>query len=54
MRRPLAVLLAALALGVAMPGAPEIVRSAAGRVAPSDEEGGLLALFTEILPAYFA
>jgi hypothetical protein len=34
--------------------APETVRQAAGRVVPSDEQGGLLALFTEILPQYFA
>jgi Cof subfamily protein (haloacid dehalogenase superfamily) len=44
----------AAGLGIAMPCAPETVRRAAGRVAPPDEEGGLLALFTEILPQYFA
>jgi Cof subfamily protein (haloacid dehalogenase superfamily) len=41
-------------LGVAMPQAPETVRRGAGRVAPPEEQGGLLALFTEILPEYFA
>lgn len=44
----------AAGLGVAMPQAPETVRGAAGRVAPPDDQGGLLALFTEILPEYFA
>ena len=44
----------AAGLGVAMPLAPETVRGAAGRVAPPDDQGGLLALFTEILPEYFA
>jgi len=44
----------AAGLGIAMSCAPEVVRQAAGRVVPSDEEGGLLALFTEILPQYFA
>jgi Cof subfamily protein (haloacid dehalogenase superfamily) len=44
----------AAGLGVAMPLAPEMVRGAAGRVAPPDDQGGLLALFTEILPEYFA
>jgi len=44
----------AAGLGVAMPLAPEPVRQAAGRVAPPDDQGGLLALFTEILPEYFA
>ena len=44
----------AAGLGIAMSGAPETVRRIAGRVAPSDEQGGLLALFTEILPEYFA
>ena len=44
----------AAGLGIAMPRAPETVRRAAGRVAPPDEQGGLLALFTEILPEYFA
>jgi hydroxymethylpyrimidine pyrophosphatase-like HAD family hydrolase len=40
-------------LGIAMPSAPEPIRKAARRVAPSEGEGGLLALFTEILPQYF-
>ncbi|HEY4908941.1 MAG TPA: HAD family hydrolase [Methylomirabilota bacterium] len=44
----------AAGLGIAMPRAPETVRQAAGRVAPPDDQGGLLALFTEILPQYFA
>jgi Cof subfamily protein (haloacid dehalogenase superfamily) len=44
----------AAGLGIAMPHAPETVRQAAGRVAPPDDQGGLLALFTEILPHYFA
>ena len=44
----------AAGLGVAMPQAPETVRGVAGRVAPPDDQGGLLALFTEILPEYFA
>ena len=44
----------AAGLGIAMPRAPETVRQAAGRVAPPDDKGGLLALFTEILPQYFA
>lgn len=44
----------AAGLGIAMPLAPEPVRQAAGRVAPPDSEGGLLALFTEILPEHFA
>jgi len=44
----------AAGLGIAMSCAPETVRQAAGRVVPSDEQGGLLALFTEILPQYFA
>ena len=44
----------ATGLGVAMPLAPEPVEQAAGRVAPPDDQGGLLALFTEILPEYFA
>ena len=44
----------AAGLGVAMPHSPEPVRRAAGRVAPPDAEGGLLALFAEILPEYFA
>ncbi len=44
----------AAGLGIAMPKAPESVQQAAGRVAPPDEQGGLLALFTEIMPEYFA
>jgi len=44
----------AAGLGIAMPEAPETVRKAAGRVAPPAEQGGLLALFTELLPQYFA
>jgi len=43
----------AAGLGVAMPGAPEAVRNQAGRVAPTPDKGGLLALFREILPEYF-
>jgi Cof subfamily protein (haloacid dehalogenase superfamily) len=46
-------MICAAGLGVAMPQAPETVRRAAGRVAPPDEQGGLLALFTELLPEYF-
>jgi hypothetical protein len=41
-------------LGIAMPGAPEALRKAAGCIAPAGERGGLLGLFTEILPQYFA
>ena len=44
----------AAGIGVAMPQAPEGVRAAADRVAPTPAEGGLLALFREILPDYFA
>ena len=44
----------AAGLGIAMPQAPEGVRKAARQVAPSDAEGGLLALFREILPQHFA
>ena len=44
----------AAGFGVAMPQASETVRGAAGRVAPPEDQGGLLALFTEILPEYFA
>jgi Cof subfamily protein (haloacid dehalogenase superfamily) len=43
----------AAGLGIAMPQSPEVVRKAAGRVAPPDDQGGLLALFTEIMPEYF-
>lgn len=41
-------------LGVAMPHAPAAVKAAAGRVAPTPAEGGLLALFREVLPEHFA
>ena len=44
----------AAGLGIAMPQAPEAVRTAARRVAPPDAEGGLLALFREIMPQHFA
>jgi Cof subfamily protein (haloacid dehalogenase superfamily) len=40
-------------VGVAMPQAPEAVRAAAARVAPARADGGLVALFREILPRYF-
>jgi len=43
----------AAGMGIAMPGAPASVRAAADRVAPAATEGGLLALFREILPRYF-
>ena len=43
----------AAGLGVAMPDAPERVRAAADRVAPSRREGGLLALFCELMPEHF-
>jgi Cof subfamily protein (haloacid dehalogenase superfamily) len=43
----------AAGLGVAMPQAPEVVRGHADRVAPTPDQGGLLALFREILPEYF-
>jgi len=43
----------AAGLGIAMPESPDSVRHAASRVAPPDSEGGLLALFSEILPEYF-
>jgi hypothetical protein len=43
----------AAGLGIAMPQSPEVVRKQAGRVAPTPPEGGLLALFQEILPEYF-
>ncbi len=43
----------AAGLGIAMPAAPERVRREAGRVAPTPEKGGLLALFRNILPEYF-
>jgi len=44
----------AAGLGVAMPSAPERVRALADRVAPGAREGGLLALFRELMPTYFA
>src|SRR6266545_4401201 len=44
----------AAGMGVAMPHAPELVRAAADRVAPAPEAGGLLALFRELIPEYFA
>ena len=44
----------AAGLGVAMPDAPERVRAAAGRVAPTARDGGLLALFRELMPERFA
>jgi Cof subfamily protein (haloacid dehalogenase superfamily) len=40
-------------LGVAMPHAPELVRRAAGRTAPTAAEGGLLQLFRELFPGRF-
>lgn len=40
-------------LGVAMPHAPEPVRRAAGRIAPTAAEGGLLRLFRELFPGRF-
>ena len=40
-------------LGVAMPHAPEPVRRAARRTAPSAAEGGLLRLFRELFPGRF-
>lgn len=43
----------AAGLGVAMPDAPERVRAAAGRVAPTARDGGLLALFRELMPERF-
>jgi hydroxymethylpyrimidine pyrophosphatase-like HAD family hydrolase len=44
----------AAGLGVAMPEAPARVRAAAGRVAPTTRDGGLLALFRELMPERFA
>jgi Cof subfamily protein (haloacid dehalogenase superfamily) len=41
-------------LGVAMPHAPEPVRRAADRIAPTPAEGGLLRLFGELFPGRFA
>ena len=40
-------------LGVAMPDAPDSVRAAADLVAPTSAEGGLLALFKDVLPDHF-
>src|SRR5262245_47113605 len=40
--------------GIAMPHAPADVRAAADRVAPATDQGGLLALFADLLPEYFA
>jgi len=40
-------------LGVAMPHAPEPVRRAADRIAPTAAEGGLLRLFRELFPQRF-
>lgn len=47
-------LLRAAGLGIAMPHAPEAVRRAADRVAPSPAEGGLLGLLGELFPEHFA
>jgi Cof subfamily protein (haloacid dehalogenase superfamily) len=47
-------MLEAAGLGVAMPDAPERVRVAAGRVVPPAREGGLLALFRDLMPRYFS
>lgn len=47
-------MLRAAGLGVAMPDASDAVRAAADRVAPTPAEGGLLALFSELLPEHFA
>jgi Cof subfamily protein (haloacid dehalogenase superfamily) len=47
-------MLEAAGLGVAMPDAPGRVRAAAGRVAPPAREGGLLALFRELMPEHFS
>jgi len=44
----------AAGMGVAMPHAPEFVRAAADRVAPTPDAGGLLALFRELIPEHFA
>jgi hypothetical protein len=46
-------MLRAAGLGVAMPHAPEAVRRAADRIAPSASRGGLLALFGELFPGRF-
>jgi hydroxymethylpyrimidine pyrophosphatase-like HAD family hydrolase len=47
-------MLEAAGLGVAMPDAPARVRAAAGRGAPPAREGGLVALFRELMPEHFA
>jgi hydroxymethylpyrimidine pyrophosphatase-like HAD family hydrolase len=47
-------MLEAAGLGVAMPDASARVRAAAGRVAPPAREGGLVALFRELMPEHFA
>ena len=44
----------AAGMGVAMPHAPDFVRAAADRVAPTPDAGGLLALFRELIPEHFA
>jgi len=41
-------------LGVAMPHAPEVVRRAADRIAPTAADGGLLRLLGELFPDHFA
>lgn len=46
-------MICAAGLGVAMPGAPEAVRSAADWVAPPAADGGLLALLAAVLPDHF-
>ena len=46
-------MLQAAGLGVAMPHAPEAVRRAARRIAPTPAEGGLLGLFRELFPGRF-
>jgi Cof subfamily protein (haloacid dehalogenase superfamily) len=43
----------AAGLGVAMPHAPDAVRAAADCIAPAPDEGGLLALFAELMPDHF-
>jgi hypothetical protein len=46
-------MLRAAGLGIAMPHAPDAVRRAARRIAPSPAEGGLLGLFREVFPGRF-
>jgi hypothetical protein len=46
-------MLMAAGLGVAMPQAPAAVREAAHRVAPTPDDGGLVALLREVLPEHF-